>query len=66
MKNDSKLLTDLELCEFLHISRQTLFNHLKHGPPDGCENGDIRTIKNHRVGKKRFWHLDSARKFVNQ
>ena len=64
IQKTNDLMTDDELCERLGISRGTLFNHIKHGPPRGSIGGDIRVIQTCRVGQRRYWLRDSVENFI--
>lgn len=62
------LMTDLELCGRLRISRPTLERHLKAGPPKKRNRGmvdDIRLIRHVQVGGRRRWVRSSVEEFIS-
>jgi hypothetical protein len=61
----SDLMTDGEVCDALRITRVTLRNHLKNGPPKkrAKNSGDIRLIQHFTVGRQRRWLKSSVEQF---
>jgi hypothetical protein len=59
-------MTDAELCARLRITRATLRNYLRFGPPRGRHHdaGDVRTILHLTVGGQRRWVRESVEEFV--
>ena len=66
IENDrSDLMTDEEVAAALRISVRTFHNHLKDGPPKGSKGGDVRLIRERRIGRSRRWLRSSVEKFIN-
>lgn len=61
------LLTDAELADLLRIKLDTLYKHLRHGPPRRRARNviDIRTIRHVRVGGRRRWLRDAVLHAIN-
>jgi len=62
--DNSPLLTLDELAAMLRVSRKTVYNHLTAGPPDGSQDGDIRMIRQKRIGGRRFFLRSSVEAFL--
>jgi len=63
------LMTDEEVAEVLRITKTTIRNNLKFGPPKrrhGLESGDLRLIQKVIVGGQRRWLRDSLEAFIKQ
>jgi excisionase family DNA binding protein len=59
---ENQLINRKELAKRLGISMRTLHRLLKEGNPDG---GDIRQIKQVKVGHRVFFNKASVNEFIN-
>jgi predicted DNA-binding transcriptional regulator AlpA len=64
--DQTRLMTDQELCDFLRISRATLKKHLAGGPPRKRNRtaADVRLIRHVKIGGTRRWLRASVEAFV--
>jgi predicted DNA-binding transcriptional regulator YafY len=64
----SDLLSARELAAMFHISVQTLYRTLKHGPAVKKAQGqgvDFRRIPDRWVGGQRFWFRTAAQQLLD-
>ena len=62
-----ELISDEQLCELLEISYATLYNHLKHGPPQKRHDNvpDVRDITYTVKSGQRRWFMSSVDEFLH-